>query len=61
MLIPIRCFSCNKVIADKWEMYQKIIADGGTEALALDTVGLKRLCCRRMYLGHVDINQEKID
>ena len=22
MLIPIRCFSCGKVIADKWRRYQ---------------------------------------
>ena len=21
MIIPIRCFSCNKVIADKWKFY----------------------------------------
>ena len=23
MIIPIRCFTCNKLIADKWEKYKK--------------------------------------
>ena len=23
MIIPIRCFSCNNVIADKWNSYKK--------------------------------------
>lgn len=61
MIIPIRCFSCAKVIADKWEKYQELIKSGLTEAEALNEVGLKRYCCRRMFLGHVDINQEKTD
>jgi len=61
MIIPIRCFSCAKVIADKWEKYQQLIKEGRTEAQALDEIGLTRYCCRRMFLGHVDINQEKVD
>jgi DNA-directed RNA polymerase subunit N (RpoN/RPB10) len=27
MIIPIRCFSCNKVIANKWEIYQQKIQE----------------------------------
>ena len=27
MIIPIRCFSCNQVIAHKWENYQKKIQE----------------------------------
>lgn len=57
MIIPIRCFSCNLVIADKWERYHQLIKEGHTEAVALDTVKLKRYCCRRMFLSHVNINQ----
>ncbi len=57
MIIPIRCFSCSLVIADKWEKYQLLIKQGSTEAEALNEVGLKRYCCRRMFLAHVDINQ----
>ena len=25
MIIPVRCFTCGKVIADKWETYQELI------------------------------------
>jgi len=58
MLIPIRCFSCAKEISSKWEKYLELIKQGHSEANALNEVGLKRYCCRRMFLGHVDINQE---
>jgi DNA-directed RNA polymerase I, II, and III subunit RPABC5 len=61
MIIPVRCFSCAKEISSKWEKYQDLIKEGRTEAQALNEVGLKRYCCRRMFLGHVDINQEKVD
>jgi DNA-directed RNA polymerase I, II, and III subunit RPABC5 len=57
MLIPIRCFSCAKVIADKWELYNQLIKEGNTEKEALDKVGLIRYCCRRMFLGNVDVGQ----
>lgn len=55
MIIPIRCFSCAKVIADKWEAYLELIKNGTSEAEALDKLGFKRYCCRRMILTHVDI------
>lgn len=57
MIIPIRCFTCNKLIADKWESYQNLIKNGLKEAEALDKLGFKRYCCRRMLLSHVDINR----
>jgi DNA-directed RNA polymerase I, II, and III subunit RPABC5 len=55
MIIPIRCFTCAKLIADKWETYQHLIKEGNTEAKALDKIKFKRYCCRRMFLSHVDI------
>ena len=27
MIIPIRCFTCGKVLANKWEYYQKKVSD----------------------------------
>ena len=55
MLIPVRCFTCNKVIANKWNSYQNDIHDGISIKDSLDKAGLKRYCCRRMFLGHVDL------
>ncbi|MFX0169850.1 MAG: DNA-directed RNA polymerase subunit N [Candidatus Hodarchaeota archaeon] len=55
MIIPIRCFTCGRLIADKWEEYSRRIRQGEDPAEVLDSMGLKRYCCRRMLLSHVDI------
>ncbi|EZG70695.1 DNA-directed RNA polymerase subunit II [Gregarina niphandrodes] len=55
MIIPIRCFSCNKPIANKWEPYVALLNEGVSEGEALQRVGCERYCCKRMLLGHVDI------
>ncbi|QRV75845.1 DNA-directed RNA polymerases I, II, and III subunit RPABC5 [Ceratobasidium sp. AG-Ba] len=55
MIIPVRCFSCGKVIGDKWEPYVKLLKDDVNEGDAMDQLGLKRYCCRRMVLTHVDL------
>lgn len=55
MIIPIRCFTCGKEISSKWEAYQELLKTEKTEAEALDELGMARICCRRMFLGHVDI------
>lgn len=58
MIIPVRCFSCGAVIAHKWDEFKQLCADGKSDAEALDDVGLKRYCCRRMYVGHLDLVEE---
>ncbi|KAK4451771.1 8 kDa subunit-domain-containing protein [Podospora aff. communis PSN243] len=56
MIIPIRCFSCGKVTADLWERYVRMIEqENMMEGDALDALGCKRYCCRRMVLTHVDL------
>lgn len=73
MIIPIRCFTCGKVIADKWLEYERRVADlkkktGDTKndngdffcadaptGAIMDDLGLKRICCRRHMLAHVDL------
>lgn len=55
MIIPVRCFSCGKVVGDKWETYLEYLEEGMSEGDALDRLGLKRYCCRRMVLTHVDL------
>jgi DNA-directed RNA polymerase I, II, and III subunit RPABC5 len=55
MIIPIRCFSCGKVIGNKWEKYLSLIKENNTEKEAMDKLGLNRYCCRVMVLTHVDI------
>tara|TARA_Y100000389_G_scaffold145482_1_gene144049 strand:- start:709 stop:957 length:249 start_codon:yes stop_codon:yes gene_type:complete len=55
MIIPIRCFTCGKVTGDKWEPYQEMLKNGICEKDALDKLGLKRYCCRRILLTHVEL------
>ncbi len=55
MIIPVRCFTCGRLIADKWEDYCRRIRQGEDPVAVLDSMGLKRYCCRRMLLSHVDI------
>ena len=58
MIIPVRCFSCGAVVAHTWEEFKQLRSEGKTDAEALDIVGLRRYCCRRMYVGHLDLIQE---
>lgn len=55
MIIPVRCFSCGKVVGNKWEKYQELLQQDIPEGEAMDKLGLKRYCCRRMVLTHVDL------
>eukprot|EP00127_Corallochytrium_limacisporum_P004197 Clim_evm142s157 gene=Clim_evmTU142s157 len=55
MIIPVRCFTCGKVIGNKWEQYFNLLANDYHAGTALDELGLQRYCCRRMIMTHVDI------
>jgi DNA-directed RNA polymerase I, II, and III subunit RPABC5 len=54
-ILPIRCYTCGKTIANKWESYQNMLSEEVSTKDALDRLGLKKICCRRMILGHVDL------
>ena len=76
MIIPVRCFTCGEILADKYRYYQeqvrKIKAEKGMdtekvvyltkeivektpEGIILDKLQLKKYCCRRHMLTHVDV------
>ncbi len=55
MIIPVRCFTCGRVVGSAWEDYQAAIAEGKEGKEALDASGLERFCCRRMVLAHKDL------
>lgn len=75
MIIPVRCFTCGKVMANKWEyfrrevqkrkeagnipLYKDVYVSGNEvqespEKQVLDELKLKRMCCRRHILTHVE-------
>lgn len=55
MMIPIRCFTCGKMVGDKWEEYDRRVKSGEVASKVLDDLGLTRYCCRRMLLSNVEI------
>jgi len=76
MIIPIKCFTCGTVLANKYRYYceevrkrkmergqhlDKVIyltqeySQKTAEGEVLDEIGLKKMCCRRHMLTHVDI------
>ncbi|MEM3143014.1 MAG: DNA-directed RNA polymerase subunit N [Candidatus Nitrosotenuis sp.] len=60
MLIPVRCFTCGNLIADKHEDYQNRVKAGEEPGKVLDSLELKRYCCRRMMLTSVETMQQII-
>lgn len=78
MIIPMRCFTCNKPIADKYDEYikrvigysniksfeeytnfkkvdnEKILSEDTPSLKAFKDLNITRMCCRRMFLGHIE-------
>ena len=81
MIIPIKCFTCGTVIANKYRYYleqlrkKKLAKRGNGESIdidkvlyltqefaektpegeVLDELNMTKMCCRRHFLTHVDI------
>lgn len=60
-LFPVRCYTCNKVISHLHSAYQSEIEkpiEGLNEdqirAVVMTRLGIKRTCCRRMFLCHTE-------
>ena len=60
VLVPVRCFTCGRLIADKYEDYQNKIKAGEEPVKVLDELGMDRYCCRRMLLTSVETIQQVI-
>jgi DNA-directed RNA polymerase subunit N len=58
MIIPVRCFTCGRVIASDYEKFKDRVGKGEAPRKALDALGLERWCCRRMILTHVEVLRE---
>jgi DNA-directed RNA polymerase subunit N (RpoN/RPB10) len=81
MIIPIKCFTCGTVLANKYRYYleqvrkKKLAKRGNGESIdidkvlyltqefaektpegeVLDELNMTKMCCRRHFLTHVDI------
>ncbi len=55
MIIPIRCVSCGKPVAQLWEEFVERVKKGEGKKEVMDKLGLKRYCCRGLFLSHVNL------
>src|SRR3989442_14249396 len=54
MIIPVRCFTCGKVVGSSFPAFIERTRGGEEPRKVLDELGLKRYCCRRMILSHAE-------
>ncbi len=57
MEFPIRCFTCGKVIGHLYEEFEKCCLEEEPKE-CLDKLGIKRYCCRRMFITYVNLVDE---
>ena len=60
VLIPVRCFTCGNLIADKFDDYQTKLKAGENPEKVLNDLQINRYCCRRMLLTTVETIQQVI-
>jgi DNA-directed RNA polymerase subunit N len=60
VLIPVRCFTCGNLIADKFDDYQTKLKAGEDPEKVLNDLQINRYCCRRMLLTTVETIQQVI-
>lgn len=55
MIIPIRCFTCGKVVANLWKIYNTLKAKGMSSEEIFQKLRVRRYCCKRMFIANVDL------
>ena len=55
MLIPVRCYTCGKVVGNKFDHYKDLLTSGKTQPEAFKILNLSRYCCKRILLTHVEV------
>ncbi len=68
MIIPVRCFSCGRVIGSDYVKFKNEVDQIRTKedreptpeevSKILDDLNVTRYCCRRMILSNADLLQE---
>ena len=63
MIIPVRCFTCGKVLGSIFEEYkQRVCLNDENPKQVLDELGVRRYCCRRTIVSHpVNIKKDRVE
>ena len=57
-MFPVRCYTCNAVLAHLYPDYDARVRNGERAIDAFHELGIARMCCRRMFLGYVDVTRD---
>lgn len=57
-LRPVRCITCGKLLADKYEEFEERVKKGEEPKKVLDDLGFKRYCCRAALITSADFMDE---
>ncbi len=60
VLVPVRCFTCGAPLGHLWEEFKKRVEQGEDPEKVLDSLGVRRYCCRRMLISHVQLIDELV-
>ncbi|MEN2999614.1 MAG: DNA-directed RNA polymerase subunit N [Acidilobaceae archaeon] len=58
MLPPVRCFTCGAPLGHLWEQFKSRVEAGESPEKVLDSLGVKRYCCRRTLYTTVTYAEE---
>jgi len=59
MLMPVRCFTCGKPVAESIDEFTiRVTQQKQDVADVLDELGYTRYCCRRMFVSYVPLIDE---
>ena len=54
-MFPVRCYTCNSHVGHLYKQYTTRVTGDETKKEVMDSLGLNRICCRRMLLTHVHV------
>lgn len=57
MLVPIRCFTCNTPVGHVYPELTERQRRGHTFDAVMSDCGIRRYCCKRMLVTHVDLGR----
>lgn len=60
-MFPVRCYTCNAPISAVYVEYARRTAAGEHPQNLMDALHVSRMCCRRMFLGHVELVSDQIE
>lgn len=58
MIIPVRCFTCGKVVGHMLGRYNDLKEAGMNDVDVYKTLGLRRICCKRMLMTCVSASDQ---